>query len=70
LPAREREFQLGKAIFRPEKIYVGPGNAKVDPRPIYAGRDIKYAGRNIKYAGRDIKYAGRVKSSAGPEMLM
>jgi hypothetical protein len=40
MPAHEREFRPGKAIFRLEKLYVGPGNAEVDPRPIYAGRDI------------------------------
>jgi hypothetical protein len=56
MPAREREFQPGKAIFRPGELYAGPGNAEVDPRPIYAGRDIKYA--------------SRMKSSAGPEMPM
>jgi hypothetical protein len=27
-------------IFRPGELYAGPGNAEVNPRPTYVGRDI------------------------------
>jgi hypothetical protein len=40
MPAHEREYRPGKIIFRPAKIYAGPGNAEVDPGPTNVGRDI------------------------------
>jgi hypothetical protein len=40
MPAHKREYRPGKNIFRPGKLYAGPGNAGIDTGHTYVGRDM------------------------------